>query len=273
MSTGQIISLLITVTLIEMMFAIGLNVRLDEIVPVTSDRRLLLRASLANDVAVPVVAVLLVFLASPEPMAAAGFLILAVCSGAPYGPPLTAVARGTNAISVGLMVSLAVSSVVVAPLLLYLLLPLTTGAANLHVNPLGVLWIILATQLIPLGCGLALAHSKPRLAAHLLGPSVAISKILNAITFAIILGAQFRLFIDVRPIGILGMLVLLIVSLGVGWLAGRDGEEDRRAVALTTSTRNVGVGVAIAANTFPETTAIAAVLSWSTGSFSSLGHF
>src|SRR6478735_10703065 len=126
MSLEQAISLLVSVTLIEMRFATGLGVRLADVFGAAKDGRQLLGAALANYVVVPAAAVTLLLLVDADPLIAAGILILAVCPGAPYGPPLTALARGTTATSVGLMVILAGSSVILAPLLLFLLLPLPT---------------------------------------------------------------------------------------------------------------------------------------------------
>jgi bile acid:Na+ symporter, BASS family len=194
-------------------------------------------------------------------LVAAGILILAVCPGAPYGPPLTALARGTTATSVGLMVILAGSSVVLAPLLLSVLLPLTTGGADLHVDPLGMLAAIVVTQLLPLCGGLVVSHWRPALAARWLSPMIAISKILNAATLALILTFQFPQLLDVvHPGGIIGMLILLGVSLGAGWIAGGPGSSDRRAMALTTAIRNVGLGLVITAGAFAGTPAATAVL-------------
>ena len=164
MSLDQVISLLVAVTLIEMSFATGLGVRLADVVGAAKDGQQLLGAGLANYVAVPAAAVTLILLVDADPLVAAGILILAVCPGAPYGPPLTALARGTTATSVGLMVILAGSSVVLAPLLLSVLLPLTTGGADLHVDPLGMFAAIMVIQLSPLCCGLAISHWRPALA-------------------------------------------------------------------------------------------------------------
>jgi len=261
MSLDQVISLLVAVTLIEMSFATGLGVRLADVVGAAKDGQQLLGAGLANYVAVPAAAVTLILLVDADPLVAAGILILAVCPGAPYGPPLTALARGTTATSVGLMVILAGSSVVLAPLLLSVLLPLTTGGANLHVDPLGMLAAIMVIQLLPLCCGLAVSHWRPALAARWRSPVVAISKILNAATLALILISQFPQLLDVvRPGGIIGMLILLGVSLGAGWIAGGPGSGDRKAVALTTAIRNVGLGLVITAGAFAGTPAATAVL-------------
>ena len=261
MSLDQVISLLVAVTLIEMSFATGLGVRLADVVGAAKDGQQLLGAGLANYVAVPAAAVTLILLVDSDPLVSAGILILAVCPGAPYGPPLTALARGTTATSVGLMVILAGSSVVLAPLLLSVLLPLTTGGANLHVDPLGMLAAIMVIQLLPLCCGLAISHWRPALAERWRSPMIAISKILNAATLALILISQFPQLLDVvRPGGIIGMLILLGVSLGAGWIAGGPGSGDRKAVALTTAIRNVGLGLVITAGAFAGTPAATAVL-------------
>jgi len=261
MSLDQVISLLVAVTLIEMSFATGLGVRLADVVGAAKDGQQLLGAGLANYVAVPAAAVTLILLVDADPLVAAGILILAVCPGAPYGPPLTALARGTTATSVGLMVILAGSSVVLAPLLLSVLLPLTTGGADLHVDPLGMLAAIMVIQLLPLCCGFAVSHWRPALAERWRSPMIAISKILNAATLALILISQFPQLLDVvRPGGIIGMLILLGVSLGAGWIAGGPGSGDRKAVALTTAIRNVGLGLVITAGAFAGTPAATAVL-------------
>ena len=261
MSLDQAISLVVSVTLIEMSFATGLGVRLADVIGAAKDGQQLLGVGLANYVAVPAATVTLLLLVDADPLVAAGILILAVCPGAPYGPPLTALACGTTATSVGLMVILVGSSVVLAPLLLSVLLPLTTGGAELRVDPLGMLAAIMATQLFPLCCGLAISHRRPNMAARWLSPAVAISKVLNAGALAFILTSQFPRLLDVvRPGGILAMLVLLGVSLGAGWSAGGQRSGDRRAVALTTAIRNVGLGLMITAGAFAGTPAATTVL-------------
>jgi BASS family bile acid:Na+ symporter len=271
MSLDQAISVLVAITLMEMMLATGLGVRLADVTGAARDGRLLLGVGLANYVAVPFAAVLLLLLTDADPMAAAGILILAVCPGAPYAPPLTALARGRTATSVGLMVILAGSSVIIAPVLLFFLLPITSGSADLHVEPLGLLGVILGTQLLPLCCGLAISHWWPDWAARWLAPAVVASKILNAATLAVILTSHFPELLDIRLRGVLAMLILLGVSLGAGWSAGGGKDRDRRTVALTTTIRNVGLGLVIASGTFAGTSAVTAVMVY--GLLQLLGSF
>src|SRR4051812_30690510 len=262
MSLDQAIGPLVAIALIERMVATGLGIRLADITSAARDWRLLARAGLVNYMVVPFAAVLLLLLLRVEPTAAAGFLILAVCPGAPYAPPLTALAGGNVAVSAGLMMVLAGSSVVVAPLLLSVLLPFTTGSGELRVDALRMFGTILVTQLLPLSSGLAMNHWRPDLAARLLKPAVAVGKVLNVAAIGLILLAQARQLMDIRLIGILAMMLWLSLSIVLGWLAGGPQDTCRRAVALTTSIRNVGLGVVITTSAFAGTPAVTAVLAY-----------
>jgi bile acid:Na+ symporter, BASS family len=52
------------------------------------------------------------------------------------------------------------------------------------------------------------------------------------------------------------------VSLAAGWFLGGRGVENRKTLALTTSLRNVGVGLVIATGAFGGTPAVTAVLAY-----------
>jgi BASS family bile acid:Na+ symporter len=93
MSVDRLINLLVTVTLMEMMVTVGLRVTFTEIVDTARNWQLVTRAALANYLLVPAVAIILLLLFQANPLVAAGFLVLAVCPGAPYGPPFAAIAR------------------------------------------------------------------------------------------------------------------------------------------------------------------------------------
>ena len=120
---NQLINLLASITLLEMMVAIGLGVSIGDLLHVATDWRLVSKAVLASYACVPAAAVGLLIMFRADPFVAAGFLICAVCPGAPYSPPFTGIAKGNVGVSVGLMVILAGSSALAAPLLLQILLP------------------------------------------------------------------------------------------------------------------------------------------------------
>jgi BASS family bile acid:Na+ symporter len=260
MTVDQLTNVLVTVTLVEMMAAIGLGVSFAELTRVARDWRLVVGAALANYVCVPAVTVGLLLWLAPDPMVAVGFLILAVCPGAPYGPPFTVIARGNLAVAVGLMVLLAGSSALLAPVLLRLLLPLVSGGEPVAVDAASIAGILLLTQLVPLGVGVAVRQWRPLLAKRLQRPALLVSKILNLLVVVLILATQSHLLAAIRSLGFVGMLVLLLASWAAGWLLGGPQPDARKAMTLTTSLRNVGVGLVIATGTFAGTPAVTAVL-------------
>lgn len=260
MTIDRIVNMLVTFTLVEMMVAIGLGVQLSELAAVARDWLLVAKALVANYVLVPAATCGLLLAFDAPPMVAVGFLILAVCPGAPFAPSLVAVAKGNVATAAGLMVLLAGSSALMAPVLLQSLIPSVVGNAPMPIDATDIVLALMATQLAPLCVGLTIRRLKPKLAAWLHGPSLRISKFLNIAVVVLILTTRFESLKVVGPRALVGMLLLLFASLLAGWLLGGPLLSTRRALALATSLRNVGVGLVIANSAFPSTAAVTATL-------------
>jgi BASS family bile acid:Na+ symporter len=262
MSLDQAINILVTITLIEMMVLVGLRVRFADLAATAKNWRLVARATVANYVLVPAVTVALLMLFQVEAMVAAGFLVLAVCPGAPYGPPFATIARANVPLAVGLMAILAGTSTIISPALLHVLLPWVSGGEAPKIDLIGMLGALLATQLLPLLLGLTVKHRRPQRADRLLAPLELVSKVLNLGVAGLILGTQFGMLMDISIAGFAGMLILLVASLVIGWIAGGPGMDDRRTMALTTSLRNVGLGLVIVTGNFAGTPAVSAALAY-----------
>jgi len=258
MSIDGIINLLAAITLFEMMATIGLGVTVGEVVAVARDWRAMTRAGFANYVFVPAAAVVLLLLFHAAPLVAAGFLIAAVCPGAPYGPPFTGIAKGNVALAVGLMMILAGSSALLAPLLLRLLLPVVSGDSPVQVDLAKMIGTLLGDQLLPLCIGLFLRHRWPALAGRLQRPARLLSLLLNVALLGTILAVQFGTLIAIPPRAFGGMTALVAAGLAAGWLLGGSAPPDRVAMAMATSVRNVAVTLVIAVASFPGTPAVTA---------------
>lgn len=262
---NAVINILASATLFELMVAIGLGVSISDVVRVGRDVGLIARAALASYVCVPAAAIALLILFQADPMVAVGFLIIAVCPGAPYGPPFTALARGDVAAAVGLMVMLAGSSALLAPLLLAALLPvvmphlppLPEEAEALAVDAGKIAMTLLLAQFLPLAIGMAVRHRWPKLADRLKKPADRLSLILNLALFALILWAQWDMIRDVSLQGYFGMLLLVTASIAAG--AALGGRDQKIAMVMATSVRNVGVCLVIVTAAFPGTRAVVAV--------------
>jgi bile acid:Na+ symporter, BASS family len=262
MSLDRLINLLVTITLIEMMVLIGLRVTFAEIAGTVRDWRLLGWAAAANYLLVPAAAIALLVVFDVSPAIAAGFLILAVCPGAPFGPPFAGIARANVSMAVGLMVVLAASSAIVSPVLLLVLLPWVSGGEAPRIDLIAMVGALLVTQLLPLLVGLLVRHRFPRLADSLLSPFELVSKVLSLSVAGLILATQYPMLAEIRMRGFVGMLILLAASLAIGWFAGGAGIDNRKTMALTTALRNVGVGLVIVTGNFAGTAAVSAALAY-----------
>ena len=259
---AHLINVLIPATLIAMMLRIGLDVAIAEVIATAGNLRLVTWGLLANYVCVPALTVALLLALQVKPIVSVAFLILAVCPGAPFAPPLTSMAKGNVGVSVGLMVILAGSSAILAPLLLRILLRFMSGGDSLHVDALKMVKTLLVGQLLPLSAGLAVRLLRPNLADRLKKPCDILNSALMLVTFVLVLVTYYRVLLGVRLIAFAAMLVLSLASLAVGWVSGGRDSGTRKAVALTTSFRNAGVGMVIAAGSFAGTPVLSAVVAY-----------
>ena len=251
MTTDRLIQVLVTVTLIEMMIAIGLGVSFAELIAVGRNWRLVTKVALANYVCVPLATVGLLLLFQPaDPMVSAGFLILAVCPVRILRTRLRQACQGECGRCVGDDggASRVVGDCRAASLVL--LLPLMSASESLQVDATKIVISLLVTQLAPLCLGLGVRHWSPGLANRLLRSANILSAILSLATMAIVLVAYFSLMAEIRLRGYAGMSALLAASWTAGWLLGGPGSDNRKALMLTTSLRNVGVGLVIATGNF-----------------------
>lgn len=256
MRVDRLINVLSEITLIEMMVTIGLGVTFSDVLRVSRDYGRVTRAALANYIFVPAAALGLLLLFHASPMIAVGFLVAAVCPGAPYGPPFTAMAKGKVEVAVGLMVILAGSSAIVAPLLLQFLLPIVARDIPLKINLIKIVGTLLGVQLLPLCVGLMLRQRYPAWAERFRKPAGVLSMLLNLLTLAVILFVQFRVLLEIHLLGYIGMLFLVIATMVSGWLTGGRESQDRKGMVLTTVVRNVGVSLVIVTSSFPGTAAV-----------------
>jgi len=262
MSTDTIISLLNISALVVIMMYMGLSVSFGEIVASARKVRLVAMGLVANFVVVPLIIIGLLILFHAQPLVATGFLILAVCPGAPLGPPLVALAKGDVAFSVGFMVILAVLTAIVSPLLLKFLLSYLPSDNALTIDYFRIIKVLLAGQILPLLAGIAINQWLSKMGSRLVKPLKALSNVLLVGVMVLILATQYPTLAAIRPRGIIGMLILFFASILVGWLFGGKARKMRRAMALTTTVRNAAVALVIVTGNFAGTPAVTAVVAY-----------
>ena len=142
------------------MLAMGLGLRVIDIVAPLRNWRLVILALLANFVVMPFAALALARTLRLEESMAIGLLLLGMAAGAHYPlPKLAQISKGNLAFAVGLMVLLMVITVGYVPIVLPLLLP------GVSVNPAQIARSLVLLMLLPLGSALAVKANRPGLAA------------------------------------------------------------------------------------------------------------
>jgi BASS family bile acid:Na+ symporter len=219
-------------------------------------------AIVANFVLVPLVALGLLYCLQAPPLASVGFLILAVCPGAPVVPLFTEIARGDVSLAAGLMVILAALSAVLAPPLLTISLSWLSPAGDLQISYVAIAKTLVVSQLLPLAIGLGLHSGAPGLTRSLVKPVSVLANVLLLGVVALILATQYQTLDAFRLRGWIGMTLLLAATLSAGWLCGGPAHVTRRTLAVTTGVRNVAVGLVIVSASFAGTPAVTAVVAY-----------
>jgi bile acid:Na+ symporter, BASS family len=256
------IKLLNVVALMAIMLAMGLQVKFDAVMASTRPVRRVLLGLVANYVLVPIVTLLLLQVFQANPMVSIGFFVLAVCPGAPVGPPATTIAGGNIAWAIGMMVILSGLSAILAPALLAVMVPLLVPESNLQIDYLAIAEALLIAQMLPLAVGLLVHHKAPRFTEKIVKPLTLVANILLLLLVVLIVATQYEMLAAVRLRGWFGMTLLLLASLGIGWLCGGADSAIRKTLALTTASRNVAVGLVIVTSNFADTPAVTAVVAF-----------
>jgi BASS family bile acid:Na+ symporter len=257
-----LIALLNVTALVTIMLSMALRVSVRDVLDSARRLRLLVMGLLANYVMVPIVTLGLLHLFRANPMVSVGFFVLAVCPGAPIGPPITSLARGELPWAIGMMVILAGSSAFLSPALLALWLARIMPADDLQVDYFVIVRTLLITQMLPLASGLIIHDRTPRLSRRLAEPVSRLANLLLLALVGLIVATQYQTLAAIRPKGWTGMSVLLLASLGIGWLSGGRDSATRRAMTVTTATRNAAVALAIVTGRFADTPAVTAVVAY-----------
>jgi len=229
------------------MAALGLSLSVGQIVQPLRNGRLVVIVLLANFVLTPALAFAIKAVIPMSEGYDIGLILLATAAGAPFLPKLVQVARGSTALSVGVMVLLMVATVVYVPLVLPLLLPGVT------VNPLDIASSLVVLMLIPLGIGLFI-KSRYATVADGLQPSLAlISNVGLVLGFVGLLALNWRsLLATIGSGAILAAVLLIVGAFLIGWLlAGKEGTA-RPVLGLGTAQRNISAALVVAGGNFSD---------------------
>ena len=255
-SVFQIVSLILRISIIAQVFATGLGTTLREATYLFRQPRRLLNSILARNVAVPIIAVLLIKSFSLHVAASLAIGILAVTPVPPLLPKSQLKAGGRSNYVLGLLVSQAVLAIVLVPITIRIMdLAFNTG---IRFSAGQVASIVLTSILIPLAAG--------RLASKLLpGLQQFAPFLLTVGTVLLIVGTIPLLYLAWRSLiviagngALLALSIFIVAGTAVGHLFGGPSTEDRGTLGVATSARHPAIAIAVAQANFPDQTALVA---------------
>jgi predicted Na+-dependent transporter len=249
------------VMLISLMLSAGMEINREHLMAALKDFGLIGRALLANFILIPLVGVGLARLFHLEGYIAVGFLLMAIAPGVPF---LVRAAGRQPGGSLGFAAALAfimpALSIITIPLTAPLVLP-ADAAANVPAVQLATTLIIF--QLVPLLIGLVIADRAPALAAKLQRP---LTLVFFLAVLALLVILWPKLVEAVTSVygshALWATLVIVLVSMAIGWILGGPSQANRRTLGIATALRNIGTCAVIAIASFADTLAGPTVLAY-----------
>jgi BASS family bile acid:Na+ symporter len=242
-----VVKLSALVFVVSSMLAMGLSLTISAIVAPLRNLRLVILALVVNFIAVPLVAWGIQAVMDLDQDIYTGLLLLATAAGAPFLPKLAQVANGNAAFSVGLMVMLMVVTVIYMPIVLPLFL------SGVEINAWDIARSLIVLMLFPLGIGLFMKSRWPATAKELQG------LMSQASSFAIVLLLVGAIILQWSAIvsligtgGLAAIVVFLVVSLVLGYVAGGSDPATRSVMGLGTAQRNVSAAMVVGAQNFSD---------------------
>jgi bile acid:Na+ symporter, BASS family len=246
--------------LITAMLSVGLQTTAGDVRSLLRSKGFLLRALLANFVAVPIVGVLLASTLPLKPEAAAALLLLACCPGGISALQFTTKIKGASLFAGSSALLLSFVAVFLSPALLTLVLP---GHISVEIPYGRALLFILVYLLLPLVAGTLMRSRAERLAEKLSKLCAITSAILFMFVIVLLMGLRKEAMNAVGKEALLYMLLFIVISMAVGWFMGGPAKETRPVLATVTAMRHVAMCLLIALNTFPDQAVQAPLLAFS----------
>ena len=245
MDPKALIQILVQVSLIVLVAGFGLRARWSDLGAAFRNPGMLLRAILAVNIVVPLVASLMVWILPIDPLVKAGIVIMAVSPMAPFVMGKMLKAGASESYVFGLFVALILVAIVLVPVTIGLLSALTSVKVSVPVSDIA--WLALSSVILPLAAGVLVASVWPGAAARL-------AKVANAVAFVILIPIIVLIvyksgagMLTLVGNGVLLAIVLAVAAgLAAGHLLGGPDAQQRMALASAASARHPGIALLIA---------------------------
>ncbi len=259
MSIAELVQLSLKISLLLMVFSLGLGTRIEDLIYLARRPRLLIRSLVVINVIVPIVGASLISLFALPMEVKIAVITLSVSPLPPLMPRKAVRSGGDGSYGMGLLLVVAVLAVVLVPISV-------TVLGKVFGRDAGISWLKVAiimaqAVLIPVLAGVAVNRFAPRVAAFVDRPIRIAAPVL--LFFALVpvmvkLGPTILALIGSGAV--IALSAFILAGIVAGHLLGGPKVADRAVLALAAASRHPGIAMAIAAANFPNAKSATAVI-------------
>ena len=251
MTFADLIPIAIKLSIVLLVFALGLHADWRDATSVFRQPRLLVRPILAMAVLMIAFVVAIASVFDLQPAIKIAILALAVSPVPPLLPNRQQMAGGSGSYAIGLVVAAALISIVSMPFFVAVL-----GVyfhAETHMQFRQVAAIVAVSVIAPLAAGMFVRYVAPEFTERIVKPVSMFANVLLVVAALIVLFNLSGTIWGMIGHGVLVVLALFtLVGIAVGHFLGGPNPDDRTVLALATGTRHPGLAMAIASVNFPD---------------------
>ncbi len=252
MELFQLSLVALTVSVLALVFALGLKATTAEATFSFRHPRLLLRGFLAMAVVVPVVAAAFAKLTDLSRPVTIAILAMAIAPVPPILPISQLKGGARQEYSYGMLVAAALLSVITVPVAVMVLGALF--GEETRFAPLAIVKIVFISVLAPVALGMAVRHFWPDVAERLAPWLMKTANVVMVVAMLPILARAWPAMRGLMSAGtsVAVVLAVVVVAIAAGHLLGGPNREDRVALAIGSAVRHPGVALALARTHTPD---------------------
>jgi bile acid:Na+ symporter, BASS family len=251
MNLTTLILLILKTSIVLIVLALGLKATVADATSLFRRPHHLVRALLSMNVVMPLFALALALSFNLHPAVKIALVALSVSPLPPLLPRKALKVGGREDYIVGLLVAMALLAIIVIPVTMKIFERFV--GVPLQMPVLSIASLVLSTILGPLSVGIVVRMLAPWLAERAARPVGILGLVLLILSVLPVLFISGRTILSLIGNGtVLSFAAFALVGLLVGYRFGGPEPESRRVLALATSARHPGVAVAIAHANFPQ---------------------
>jgi BASS family bile acid:Na+ symporter len=250
MTFADLIPIAIKLSIVLLVFALGLHAAWGDAICLFRQPRLLVRSILAMAILMIAFVVVIASVFDLQPAIKIAILALAISPVPPLLPNRQRMAGGSHSYAIGLMVAAALFSIVLMPFFVEEL-----GAyfnADTHMQFRQVAAIVAVSIIAPLAAGMFVRYVAPEFTERVVRPvSISAAVLLVAAALIVLFNLSEAIWGMIGH-GVLVLALFTLVGIAIGHFLGGPNPDDRTVLALATGIRHPGLAMAIASVNFPD---------------------